>query len=534
MSDGAMPPAELRAATLRGLRWTVIARPVSEFVALGSMVVLARLVSPAEFGRYAISAIALDLAGITVVGVGGSLVQRKTVTREHLQAAFALALLSSVALVAVTLVVAELIITPIFGARTAFLVALSTPLCLILGASTVPTARLQRRLSLRRLSAADLCNAIIRAVASIALAIAGLRGEALVLGALLGGVASTVLLWCWAAPPLPRLRRREARELIGYGGPASLAAASWVGFRNCDYAIVGARLGTLSAGFYYRAYTLAVEYQKKVSQVLGTVGFPVLARTGSRAEADALRTQMIRRMTMLLFPCLTLGAALAPVAMPWLFGPRWNPAITPTQILAIGGASTLAIDAVGTALMASGRARSSSVFGWAHFAAYAAAVVVVSPLGLNAVAGAAAFVHTVFLFYAYAILAGGVGGTMLRTLWHDLSPAVIGSTALAAVAWPLTSVLSQASIGTFPSIAVVSALSTLAYLGALRALYPVDLRALLTLLGRVLPSLPSLSVPRRAVSQRLPARLRSGDRPAAHGLHALDADPAQVSDVSPR
>ena len=34
---------------------------------------------------------------------------------------------------------------------------------------------------------------------------------------------------------------------------------SWVGFSNVDYAIIGARLGALRTGLYFRAYTLAVE-----------------------------------------------------------------------------------------------------------------------------------------------------------------------------------------------------------------------------------------------------------------------------------
>lgn len=488
MSSDELSPTDIRAATLRGLRWTVIARPISEFVALGSMVVLARLVAPAEFGRYAISAIVLDLAGITVVGVGGSLVQRQTATREHLQAAFALALLSGIILAGLTFVVAALIVEPIFGGRTEYLVELSTPLCLILGLSTVPTAQLQRRLSLRRLSAADLCNVIVRAAASIILAVDGMRGASLVIGALIGGIVSTIVLWSWARPPLPRLRAAEIRELVGYGLPASIAAASWVGFRNCDYAIVGARLGPLSAGFYYRAYTLAVEYQKKVSQVLGTVGFPLLARTTSSTELDLLRNRMIRQMTMILFPCLLLGAILAPEAMPFLFGPRWDRAIGPTQILAIGGASTLAIDAVGTALMASGRARAMSIFGWGHFAVYAAAVLVVAPLGLDAVAVAAAVVHTAFLFYAYAILARGAGRGMLRNMWQDLAPALSACVAMSVVAWPLSVLLSPGTIGALPCLLAVVSVSVPVYLGALRLLYADDLRLLATLIGHVLPT----------------------------------------------
>ena len=100
------------------------------------------------------------------------------------------------------------------------------------------------------------------------MAVAGLGGVALVLGALAGALATSVLTWTWAPPPLPRLAKGPTRELWRFGLPASLTAMSWIGFRNCDYAIVGARRGALQAGLYYRAYTLGVEYQKKVSQVM--------------------------------------------------------------------------------------------------------------------------------------------------------------------------------------------------------------------------------------------------------------------------
>ena len=57
-----------------------------------------------------------------------------------------------------------------------------------------------------------------------------------------------LLAWAIAPPPFPRLNVTAARNLMRYGGPASLASVSWVCFRNCDYAIVGARVGTTPAG----------------------------------------------------------------------------------------------------------------------------------------------------------------------------------------------------------------------------------------------------------------------------------------------
>ncbi len=53
MSDGddTLPREELRDSALRGVRWVAIARVVAEAVSFASMVVLAHLIDPAEFGR---------------------------------------------------------------------------------------------------------------------------------------------------------------------------------------------------------------------------------------------------------------------------------------------------------------------------------------------------------------------------------------------------------------------------------------------------------------------------------------------------
>ena len=278
MSDESLSIGDLRTATLRGLRWAVLSRPVVELLSMASMVVLARLVAPADFGRYAVALIVIDLGSVTGQGVGVALVQRKAVTREHLQAALSLALLSGLGLVGFIVAAARLVVEPIYGGRTADLVLLIAPAAFLSAASAVPGAILQRRLEFRRLSAFTVIMSVVTVATSVPLAVAGMNGVALVLGVVAGTAAGTAVLWAWAPPPPPRLRRAAARDLLSYGGPASLAAAGWAGFRNCDYAIVGARLGPLQAGFYYRAYTVAVEYQKKVSSLMDMLGFPLLSR----------------------------------------------------------------------------------------------------------------------------------------------------------------------------------------------------------------------------------------------------------------
>jgi O-antigen/teichoic acid export membrane protein len=333
----------------------------------------------------------------------------------------------------------------------------------------------------------DVTTSVVRAAVSVGLALAGLDGEALVLGSLAGALVLAGMAWAGAPAPLPRLRRDAARDVLDYGMPASLAAVSWVGFRNCDYAIVGARLGALQAGYYFRAYSVAVEYQKKISLVMVTVGFPVLSRAESAERMASMRGQMVRLLTIVLFPLLALLAIVAPVFMPWLFGAAWAPAVVPIQILALGGAATLVIDAIGTALMAQGRPRALLGYGVGHFAVYALAAFAVAPLGLAAVAVAAAVVHTLFLVVAYLLMLWGSREPALRCLWDDVAPATVSCLGLAAAAVPIDLVLSAAHVPAMLHLVAVLVVAVPAYLLTLRGCYPATWRHVRGLMQQIVP-----------------------------------------------
>jgi len=491
MSD-ARPEEELGAAVAHGVRWMSAARVTIEILMLVSMVVLTRLISPADFGRFAVALIVAELAmAVPGEGVGSALVQRDRASREHLQAGLFLSLASAVILTGLFLLLARFVLPSIFGTGTADLVRLMTPMFLIAAPSVVPMAILRRNLDFRRLSIIDISTAVTRGATSVALAIAGLNGEALVLGVLAATVVGTLAALCSVPLVLPVPRRSAIRDISGYGGPASLAAMSWIGFRNCDYAIVSARLGVLQAGYYFRAYTLAVEYQRKISVIMYQVAFPVLSRTTSSEQLLDMRARMVRVLTVTLFPFLAILAIVAPIVVPALFGPQWTPAIVPTQILVIAGASTLVIDAVGATLMASGRARATLWYGLGHFLAYGAAVFLVTPLGLAAVAAAAAVVHTAFLFVAYVVMLRGTSENPLSRLWADTSHALVACAGLAAVALPLDLLLTRSGASGLATLVVVAGGGMAGYLLTLRLVFAETWHTLTGMLRALAPQRPA-------------------------------------------
>jgi lipopolysaccharide exporter len=311
----------------------------------------------------------------------------------------------------------------------------------------------------------------------------------------------TCLSLVFAPVPPPRWRGRAIRELLEYGGPASIATFCWAGFRNGDYAVVGARLGAAQAGFYWRGFQLAVDYQRKISVVMTSVGFPVLARTGGDEEMFALRQRMVRLLAVVLFPLLGCLVVLAPVAIPWVFGSTWEPAVVPTQILAGAGAATVVIDAVGAVLMATGRGRAILGYGVAHFVVYIGAVIFASQWGIKGVSVAAVTVHLSFLVVAYQLLLRDPGPRALRLLWGDVSAAVVSSLVLVGAAWSTDRALQHAGATPPVQILLVGAVGASVYLAALRLGFPAAWRDLSVLVTRVLPVRPL-----RAAARRLPSR----------------------------
>ena len=480
--------AELRAATFAGIRWMTTARVLAETASFGAMVLLAHLISPAEFGRAAIAMIVPALASIlTFEGFGSALVRRDTVEQRHLTTSSLLGVATGLVLSAFTAVVGPAIANPIFGSETGDYVRLASLTFLTAGITVVPTAQLQRRLDFRWMTIAEVAGVVGGAAISVALAIAGLQGKAIIIGAIAASAISVAVKV--RAAPIPALgfERRAARELLGFGLPASVQGLAWMATRNIDYAIVGARLGAHALGFYWRAYTLGVEYQNKISQIMTRIAFPLYSRTEGRDHMSAVHSRVLRVHAVVLFPLLALLIATAPVLIPWLLGARWRPAVEPTQILAVAGMMLALIAGFGQAALAAGKPGALVKNNLFTLALYGPTVYFVAPHGL--VALSVAVVAVVFVTgtaAAYFLLDRAVG-IPLRRVYLDAAPATFGAAALLAVAYPLTHGLHAAGVPAVPVLAVAGSAGLAVYLTAVRTTSKAAWADLVLLMSQLQP-----------------------------------------------
>jgi len=279
--------SELERHAVRGVLWTVVQAVGARALSFLVFVVLARLLTPADFGLVAMAGVFIALLEV-LVQQGFSLVitQRENLDPEHESTAFwtnlGLSALLGGALWASSDLVADLYHTPTLAPIVRWLAAV-LPLRAMSG---VPAGLLQRRFEFKSLAIRSIVGALSGGIAGVAAALAGWGVYALVAQQLMGAFTDVVLLWL-AARWWPRMAFsvRHLRDLFGFG--MHLVGASLLDFlnRRSDDFIIAMFLGETALGYYAVAY----RFLEVLMQVLAKPGVVVAISAFSRLQSDVDR-----------------------------------------------------------------------------------------------------------------------------------------------------------------------------------------------------------------------------------------------------
>jgi O-antigen/teichoic acid export membrane protein len=488
--------SELKDAAVSGVRWMAGAKVMSDGLQFLAAIALARLIAPSEFGNAAVALILLPLSVIaTYEGFGSALVQRKVIEKAHLQAATLISWTAGVLLSIATYLLAPIVLSPILNPEIGHLVQLISPVFALAGIGTVSRAQLSRNLDFRRITLIETLGLVLGSIASVIFALMGLDAEAIVLGGVVTTAAASFVLVLVAPPPWPRWRAGELREIAHFGAPASAAGILHVGITNVDYAVLAARLSSTQVGLYWRAFQLGVAYQDKISGIMLRLAFPIYSRTKDLTEMKRLHERATRIHGAVVVPCLAILIVTAPEIVPTLFGKAWEPAVVPSQVLAVAGMIAAILTGYPQVMLAAGRPRPLMLFNCCVLVVYGSAVWFTAPHGLVAVAAAVVGVHVAMLAAVYLVLFRAVLKMPIGRLVTDLAPAAVGSALVVAVGMPLAAFLRQADVAAIPIVLAVSAVGAFVHLVALRSLFPSVWADLLNLVRRLLPARVSFRRP---------------------------------------
>lgn len=331
---------DLGGKVARGAAWMGMLIAGRALLTLGSTAVLARLLTPADYGLVAMASVVTEIAAaFCIVGVPQILVQLPRLRRLELDTGFwwstILGIVITALLIAGSGSIAELFLEP----RLAPILWVMSSLILFEEISIVHQAIIYRLMLFRLEFACQFAAMIVSVATSICLAFADFGVWSLVYGSVAWRATHCFLLW-YLVPYWPGLRFSKAfiRGNARAGGSYLGLAALNVVWSRIDTTAVGRVFGATQLGFYQTAFALPEELRNRVSAALQRVLFPAYAllQSDHRAFQDGV-LKSLRLLAMIAMPMGVGMAALAEPIVRSLYGEQWLPAVPLLQILAIVG-----------------------------------------------------------------------------------------------------------------------------------------------------------------------------------------------------
>jgi len=334
-----------RSHALRGISWYTLVKVYAKALTVAKIIILARVLSPADLGVFGLAAILILLAEVfTETGINTFLIQNKDPISKYLNTAW------------VTSIVRGLIIGGILAALAwplSVFYADSSLLALILGASLVPVMRgfinpsvilWQKELSFRKEA---LFRALLFSVelgVGIPLAFAWKNPLGLMVGILVSAAVETALTHLLIAPrPQLQWNVQRFREVFGFGRWHNLNTIFAFLGQTTDDMIVGKILGSGNLGYYQTAFNIAQTSTNDLSDSVASSMYPIYARLHDDVPRlkKAVVFSILPTALLLAAGCvvivllaepairIALGEQWLPVipALPWMLAAGWIQAI---------------------------------------------------------------------------------------------------------------------------------------------------------------------------------------------------------------
>jgi O-antigen/teichoic acid export membrane protein len=327
----------LQQRILGGIAWKVASQVFGQLARIAVVVILARLLTPAEYGLAAMvlvfSALVLIFADLAL---GAALVQRRELSEADKSTVFwtsvamgGVFMLGGIALSwPLAAFYGEPQVQPLFAALSISF--------LITALGTTQSALLNREMRFRSLELRMMAGTLIGGTVGIVVAAAGGGAWAIIVQQIAIASASSVLLWLLSPwRPTFTYSRAAFRSLAGFSANVFGTRVLFYANRNLDNLLIGRFLGAASLGAYAVAYNVMLLPLARIAQPIVEVLFPAMSRIqDNRPRIARLWLRANRMIGAITIPAMVGLMIVAPEFVGTLFGDRWESATPVIQILA--------------------------------------------------------------------------------------------------------------------------------------------------------------------------------------------------------
>ena len=330
----------LKHKTVKGVGWSFIDNLSSSGVSFLVGLVLARLLTPSEYGIMAILTIFIAVSSSIVdSGFSNALIRKTDAKRVDYNTVFLF-----------NLVVSGLLYVVLFFAAPAISVFFKEPLLvevmrvigwvLIINAlGIIPRTLFVKDVNFKTQTKVSLIASVSSGVLGIGMALAGMGVWSLVGQQLSRQLLNTLFLWIYCKwRPVWEFSLQSFRELFGFGSKLLLSGLLDTVFKEIYSLVIGRCYTSAQLGQYTRASQFNQIFSSNLTTVIQRVSYPVLSSI--QDESDRLREayrKVIKSTMLITFACMLGLAAVAKPLIVILIGEKWMPAVGFLQIICFSG-----------------------------------------------------------------------------------------------------------------------------------------------------------------------------------------------------
>ena len=331
-----MSNSSLKSKVAKGAIWTLLEKLSTQAVQFVVGMVLARLLTPNDYGTVSLTAIFFAIAHVLVDGgFGGALIQKKDADALDFNSVFYLNLFMS-ALAYIALFFAAPWIARFYKTPELVSIVRVSAIAFIFNAvNAIQNAELTKKMLFHLSFRISLITTFTSAIFGVTLAFMGYGVWALVWSSLITGFVGVIARWLIIAWR-PRLMFSWSRlkPLFSYGWKMAVSGLLNTFFNNLNGLVIGRLYSRADLAYVNKGRALPNMVMGEIDATIGRVSFPALVQF--QGDKTRLRDAMRRMMmcsTFLVLPLMVLVAACAHSELRLLYGTQWTPA-APYMMLA--------------------------------------------------------------------------------------------------------------------------------------------------------------------------------------------------------
>lgn len=402
------PLPTLETRTVRNISYMGVSQAATLFLSLLTVTILARILTPEDFGIVSIGALFMFLfATIQDFGVGNAVIQRDTRIEESISVMLSLRWIIA-GILFLVIVAFSPMIASFYGNPAILPVIIVMSLNLFIQPiSFSSSVMLSRKLEFSKLAKAAIVSSASTAAVSICLALLDFSYWSIVFGSLAGTVSSVFAMRYFERTRLrPKIDKKLMRELMGFGVHLLINGLMVFVILSVDQIVVGKVLGIITLGVYYIAIKFGRILGQQISGTVNAVLFPTMARI--KDSMEHLKVAYVQSLRMIAIIVAPLSLGLSSLSLPFasvVLGPRWAVASVPIAVISFQGLLFALITPAANVLISVGKPRYMAIEASSVATAMVIAIYPVTTLfGINGVCVLTTSLSLCALVYYLAVL----------------------------------------------------------------------------------------------------------------------------------